>query len=385
MIAKDHRRRILVLTGKRGGYGAMKPMLRLMRDDLAVALQLVATDQHLNGRFGATIEEIREEFELAATLDLMQADDTAASRAHALARGLAGMTDIYQKLDSELCVLYGDRGEVLVAAIAALHLGLPIAHIQGGDRSGSLDDAMRHALTKMAHLHFPATHESGERIRRMGEEDWRVHVVGDNHIDLIVAGEYWPKDRVLRSLDLDPQRPIAVVLQHSETTAPGESYRQMVETLEAVRDEKLQCVVVHPCSDAGYDGIIRAIENLAQGPDFRVRVNLDAPAFWGLLAISSVMIGNSSAGLIETPSFRLPAINIGRRQVGRLQSENVINVTHDRHAIKQAIRRALSEQFLASVRKCRQPFGDGRAGEKIVDVLRQVPLDRRLLTKEMTY
>ena len=379
-------RKLFVLTGKRGGFGAMKPMLSLMRDRPDIELQLAVTDQHMSDRFGRTVQEVEREFRIAATVDMEQRDDRPDSRARAVGTCLQRMTDVLCALAPDICVLYGDRGEVLATATAATILGIPIAHIQGGDVSGSLDEQMRHAVTKLAHIHFPSTDASAERIRRMGEEDWRVHVVGDNHIDMIVAGEYAPPETVARELDLDLGRPVAVVLQHSETTAPEAAHDQMVETLVAVRDVGVQAVVVHPCSDQGYEGILRAIREIALPPQFRVRVNLEAPLFWGLLAVGAVMVGNSSAGLIETPVFRLPAIDIGRRQEGRLRAENVIQVGHDRATIGRAIRRALGDEiFRAAVARCRQPFGDGRAGERIVDVLARVPLDDRLKVKRMTY
>jgi len=378
-------RKILVLTGKRGGFGAMKPMLRLMRDDPEIRLQLVVTDQHVSARFGATIAEVEREFAIAAAVDMEQADDRPVSRAQALGRCLTRMASTLAELKPDLCVLYGDRGEVLATAVAATTLNIPIAHLQGGDVSGSLDEPMRHAVTKLAHLHFPSTEESAERIRRMGEEDWRVQVVGDNHIDLIVAGEYADRATVAKELGLDPAKPVIVLLQHSETTAPDDAHHQMTETLAAVTGLGHQTVAVHPCSDAGYQGVIRALEEQAKPPQYRVRVNLDAPLFWGLLAMASAMVGNSSAGLIETPSFRLPAVNVGRRQIGRLHAENVIHAGHARKEIEAALRRALSPEFKAIASACRQPFGDGTAGKRIVETLKTFALDRRLLVKRMSY
>jgi UDP-hydrolysing UDP-N-acetyl-D-glucosamine 2-epimerase len=242
---------------------------------------------------------------------------------------------------------------------------------------------MRHAVTKLAHIHFASTEASGKRIRCLGEEAWRVHVVGDNHIDSIVAGDFCSPQEVARELDLDLAKPVIVVLQHSETTAPEAAYDQMVETLIAVRDLGQQAVVIHPCSDAGYDGIIRAINELALPPQFRVRINLDAPYFWGLLAVAGVLVGNSSAGLIETPSFRLPAVNIGRRQNGRLCAENVLHAEHDRGAILDAMTIALSPPFEEVTANCRQPFGDGRAGRRVYETLRDIPLDEKLKFKRL--
>lgn len=379
-------RKIFVLTGKRGGFGAMKPMLRILRDDPRFSLQLVVTDQHVSAKFGNTIAEVERDFAVAAAVDMEQRGDSALARAQALGVCARKMADVLAELAPDVCVLYGDRGEVLATAMAATILGIPIAHLQGGDVSGSLDEQMRHAVTKLAHLHFPATTESGERIRRMGEEEWRVHVVGDNHIDLIIAGEYADRATVATELGLDFDRPVVVVLQHSETTAPHAAYDQMIETLAAVRDSGHQAVLVHPCSDQGYEGVLQAIGELALEPQFRVRVNLDAPLFWGLLANASVLVGNSSAGLIETPSFRLPAINVGRRQENRLHADNVIHAGHDRAEIATALDTAINDAgFRQHVAACSQPFGDGQAGKRIAEILGSIPLDQRLMVKRMAY
>ena len=376
-------RRIMVLTGKRGGYGAMKPMLRLMQSDPSIDLQLVITDQHMSDRFGRTEREVMQDFDVAGAVDMQQVDGSPESRARALGVCLEGMARTLAGLRPDICALYGDRGEVLATALAATTLNIPIAHMQGGDVSGSLDDVMRHAITKLAHLHFPSTEASAARIRCLGEESWRIHIVGDNHVDPIIANEYRTPQEVARELDLDLAKPIVVVLQHSETTAPDASYDQMVETLTAVRELGHTAVVIHPCSDAGYDGVVRAIEEIAVPPQFRVRVNLDAPWFWGLLSKASVLVGNSSAGLIETPSFHLPAVNVGRRQVGRQCAENVLHAAHDRSEIRKAIEIALSDSFRQKAATCGQPFGDGQAGRRIFEVLRDVPLDPRLLLKRL--
>lgn len=379
-------RKIMVLTGKRGGFGAMKPMLRLLRDDPAFELQLVVTDQHLDPRFGRTITEVEREFPIAAAVDMEQRDGTAVGRARALGVCATRMAETLDGLKPDLCLLYGDRGEILASAMAATALSIPIGHMQGGDVSGSVDEQVRHAVTKLAHLHFPSTQESAERIKKMGEEPWRVVVTGDHHLDLIVAGEYASQAEVIEATGIDPGQPVIVLLQHSETTAPDHAYQQMAETLIAIRDTNLQTIVVYPCSDVGYEGIVQAITEFATGPQFRVFKNLEAPVFWGLLAIADAMVGNSSAGIIETPCFHLPTINIGRRQENRLHAQNLIHVEHDRHAIMAALDRALNNaSFRESVRTCRQVYGDGKAGWRTVEAIRNLPLDNRLLVKRMTY
>jgi GDP/UDP-N,N'-diacetylbacillosamine 2-epimerase (hydrolysing) len=379
-------RKVMVLTGKRGGFGAMKPMLRILRDDPAFDLQLVVTDQHLNQRFGRTITEVEREFPIAGVVDMEQRDGSPLGRARALGVCAELMADRFEYLKPDVCLLYGDRGEVLATAMTATAMGIPIGHLQGGDVSGSVDEQVRHAVTKLAHLHFPSTPESAERIINMGEEPWRVTMTGDHHLDPIVAKEYAAHDEVVLATGIEPDKPVIVVLQHSETTAPELAYQQMVETLHAVRSTGLQTVLVYPCSDVGYEGVLKAVEELAVGPQFHVFRNLDAPVFWGLLSMARVLVGNSSSGIIETPCFHLPTLNIGRRQENRLHAENVIHVGHERGAIAAALERALHDAtFLGSAASCRQVYGDGNAGVRTVDALRDVPLDNRLLVKRTTY
>lgn len=379
-------RKILVLSGKRGGYGAMKPMLRLMSEDPEIELQLVLTDQHLDPAFGETINEVRREFAVAATVGMGQEGDRCIDRSRALGRCLVGMSDVMERLKPDICVLYGDRGEVLASALAATTMGVPVAHLQGGDVSGSVDDQMRHSITKLAHLHLVSNDQSADRVSRMGEEAWRISVVGDHHLDQIAAGQYATPAQVVEELQLDPAKPIVVVLQHSETTAPADAHVQMTETLLAVSDAGCQSVVIYPCSDAGYGGVVLAIKSTALSPQFRVRLNLDAELFWGLLSIASVLVGNSSAGIIESPSFKLPTINVGRRQEGRLCGSNVIHAPHSRESILGAIRMALFDPaFKARAETCGQPYGDGKAGERTVERLKAVDLGGGFFVKRMAY
>jgi|LauGreDrversion4_2_1035121.scaffolds.fasta_scaffold00239_8 GDP/UDP-N,N'-diacetylbacillosamine 2-epimerase (hydrolysing) len=379
-------RKVMVLTGKRGGFGAMKPMLQLLRDDPAFELQLVVTDQHLNRRFGMTIAEVEKEFRITASVDMEQRDGSVLGRGMALGVCAERMANTFDRLKPDICLLYGDRGEVLATAMVAAAMGIPIGHLQGGDLSGSVDEQVRHAVTKLANLHFPSTPQSAERILKMGEESWRVVVTGDHHLDSIVAKDYASPAKVASLTGIDLGKPLIVVLQHSETTAPDESYQQMVQTLLAVRDTGFQTVVVYPCSDVGYEGVIQAIKELATGTQFYVFRNLDAPIFWGLLSIASVLAGNSSAGIIETPCFGLPSLNIGRRQENRLHAENVIHVAHQREEIATALEIALyDESFRALSSSCRQIYGDGKAGLRTVEAIRDLSLDRNLLVKRMTY
>lgn len=364
----------------------MKPMLRVMADDPDIRLSLLVTDQHVNPKFGSTIVEIERDFTVAAAVDMEQVDGSPLGRSRALGVCLTKMSDVLGQLKPDIIVLYGDRGEVLVTALAAVTQSIPIAHLQGGDVSGNVDEIMRHAITKLSHIHFPSTAASGQRVLQLGEESWRVHVVGDNHVDSIVAGDYTDAQTVRTKFAVPAGESPIVVLLHPETTRERDGYRDMCVLLDAVLSEMRRTFVVYPCSDSGYEGIVRAIEEYAGAPGLSVHKNIDAPDFWGILAIAGAMVGNSSAGLIETPYFKIPAINIGDRQRDREHGSNVIHSEYTPNALRKALATALrDDDFRHSVVNCRTPFGDGFAYRRIVDQLKSVVLDERFVNKRLSF
>lgn len=380
-------RKVCFLTGKRGGFGALIPTFELVHNDPALELVVVATDMHLSKKFGTTIREVDRWVRGAIRVPMHQVDDRPASRSSALGRAMSGITAALDRAKPDVLVVLGDRGEVYVAVCAALHLGIPVAHIQGGDVSGNVDDMMRHAITKMAQIHFPATRASARRIVRMGEEPWRVHVVGDPHVDMLAKNRYTPGAEVRKKYGIDPDESFGLILLHPETYRPENSYAFMRAVLAGVKSKGFRSIVVYPCSDHGYQGILDAIDEIVRDPMFLVHKNIPAPDFWGLEAEAAVFVGNSSAGLIEAPYFNLPFVNIGLRQVGRERGKNVVDVPVPTvAAVKKALARALSREFRKRIERSRAlPFGDGRAGERMVKFLREVPLGTELFEKRITY
>lgn len=380
-------RRVAVLSGKRGGFGALIPFFELAEQDPAVDLSVIVTDMHLSEAFGRTISEVAKWVGCIHEVPMDQADDQPRSRTSALGRALSGMAKVLDETRPDVLMVLGDRGETIATAMAALHLGIPIAHIQGGDLSGNVDEAIRHAITKMAHLHFPASHDSAERIRRLGEEAWRIHVVGDPHIDGIVSGRYTPGPEVRRKYAIAPEEPFVLVLFHPETLAdPAVSRESMTSIMRPVLGRRLRTLVIYPCSDHGYQGIVEVIEAYADAPGVSVHRNIEAMDFWGLQSEAAALIGNSSAGLIEAPYFNLPVVNVGLRQEGRLRWVNVIDTPADAHALEASVAKALNPAFRDSLRAGpAKPFGQGDACRRMLEVVKTVPLDSRLLNKRMTY
>ncbi len=379
-------RRVCVWNGKRGGFGALAPTMDAIQQSPDLSLQLVVTDQHLYDRFGKTVTEVQARFPVSATIDMEQEGDSNQDRAGAIGRCLTKAAQVLGDLQPDILLVIGDRGEVFAACIAAHNMRVAIAHVQGGDISGSLDEPVRHAITKLAHIHFPSTQASADRIVAMGEEPWRVHVVGDTHIDQVFLGDITPADELRAKYDLSEEAPFMLVLQHSDSTVSHRAADQMAETVAAVVATGHRAMLVYPCSDQGFEGIISEIERVADSPGLSVHRNIPAADFIGLEKLAACIVGNSSAALIEAPYFGLPSVNIGERQKGRERAANVMDVDYDRDAIRTAIDRCVSdEEFRQRLRDVQPPFGDGTAYRRITDVLATVVVDQNLLNKQMTY
>lgn len=379
-------KRICVWSGKRGGFGALAPTMDAIRSHPDLELQVVVTDQHLYERFGRTVDEVESRFPISAEIDMEQSGDRGEDRARAIGVCLQRSAEVLGKLAPDVLVVIGDRGEVFAGCIAAHNMGIAIAHIQGGDISGSLDEPVRHAITKLAHIHFPSTEESADRIRRLGEDDWRIHVVGDTHIDQIILGDVTPSPVLAEKYDLVEAAPYVLVLQHSDSSAPGDAGRQMSETVEAILAIGRRALLVYPCSDQGYEGIIEVLESVRDRPRISVHRNIPAPDFIGLQRGATCLVGNSSAGLIEAPYFGLPAINVGDRQMGRERGANVIDVPYERKAIAEAIERVIQNLGLReALAAAPAPFGDGTAYRQITAVLADLAICPMVLNKRMTW
>jgi UDP-N-acetylglucosamine 2-epimerase (non-hydrolysing)/GDP/UDP-N,N'-diacetylbacillosamine 2-epimerase (hydrolysing) len=379
------KRKICILSGKRGGYGALTRTMNLIEKDPSLKLQLIVTDMHLSSKFGKTLLEVEKSFKVSAKIDMEQRDGSPLARTRALIKCLEKIPRALEKLKPDIFLCLGDRGEVLVSVVAAVNMGIPIAHIQGGDVSGNLDEFFRHAITKLSHIHFPSTRDSAKRIERMGEEKWRIFAVGDTHVDLIANRMYTKNHMVRKRFGLDRNEKYLILLQHPVSTEPEKSYSQMSQTLKAVKKIGLRAIVVYPCSDQGYEGIINAMRKFKKEKNFSFHKNIEAPDFLGLLSGAEVLVGNSSSGIIEAPHFKLPVVNIGKRQLGRIRDKNVIDVKGSWLDISEAIKKASSKKFRKSLKSCGKIYGDGRSAEKIVKTLKNIKINKKLLEKRMTY
>jgi GDP/UDP-N,N'-diacetylbacillosamine 2-epimerase (hydrolysing) len=382
----DRTRKVAVITGTRAEYGILKSVLKEIEANAGLHLSLIVVGMHLTPEFGFTVKEIeRDGFKIGAKIAVLHTEDTKVSMAKSIGESLSRTAEALDEMKPHILIVLGDRSEMLVGAVAATYMGIPIAHIHGGDVSGNVDEPVRHAITKLAHIHFPATKESAERILKMGEEPWRVHVVGAPGLDGILSEKVPSRREIATKYDLNLSKPVLLVLQHSVVAEAEDAANQMGETLEAVKALEQQTVLIYPNADAGGRRMIEVIKE-CKCPFIKVFKNVPREDYLGLMKLASVMVGNSSSGIIEAASFGLPVVNIGTRQIGRQRAGNVIDVGYDREEIIKAVKKALNDvSFRKEVKLCRNPYGDGKAGERIAKILAQVALGKELLEKRMAY
>jgi UDP-N-acetylglucosamine 2-epimerase (non-hydrolysing)/GDP/UDP-N,N'-diacetylbacillosamine 2-epimerase (hydrolysing) len=383
-------RKIMVITGTRAEYGILKPVLNAIKRHPQLDLSLLVTGMHLSHEFGYTVKVIENDgFHIDCKVDMLLSSDSKGSMAKSLGIGILGMVQAIETINPDIVLVCGDRSEPFAAAIASAYLTIPVAHLLGGDTvmGSNIDDSIRHAITKFAHIHFVATEQHAERIIKMGEEPWRVHVVGSPAIDAIIAEEKVPQKDLIKKFNLDLKKPIILVVQHPTTTNAENAPGEIRETLEAIVGLEYQTILIYPNADAYGRRMIQIIKEYNKKHSFiKAFKSIPHKEYLSLMRIASVMVGNSSSGIFEAPSFGLPVVNIGLRQRGRGILDNVIDVDYDREQIKAAIKKALyDEYFKEKVKNCKNPYGDGKASERIVKVLSEIEINQRLLQKRMTY
>jgi len=377
-------RRIAVISSSRADYGHLYWVLKELKDSAQVDLRIIATSAHLAPGFGQTIDQFKAHgFEIEGTIESLLDSDSDVGMAKTIGVTILGLADLLGRLRPDLLLLIADRYEMLAPAATALALRIPMAHIEGGEISeGAIDDAVRNALTKMSHLHFVSTEQARHRVIAMGEEAWRVTRAGAPSLDHLKRSQLSDRARLEQVLDLALDTPPVVVAYHPVTLirdAVNEA-EEMFAALEMVTEPVVFCF---PNADAGHQPIIeRARDFCRRHSQARLNTNLDLFDFWGLLQQAEMMIGNSSSGIMETPSLALPFVNVGPRQRGRERAANVIDVTGERDAIVAAIKHARSADFRQSLTGLRNPYGDGDAARTIARVLTTCPLGDKLLVKK---
>jgi UDP-hydrolysing UDP-N-acetyl-D-glucosamine 2-epimerase len=380
-------RRIAVVTTSRADYSHLYWPLKLLSQHPAVDLRLIVMAAHLSPEFGATIREIEKDgFAICARIESLLSSDTDVGMAKSIGVAVLSLADTLGELRPDLLLLIADRYEMLAPASVALSLRIPTAHIEGGEISeGAIDDAVRNALTKMSHIHFTSTPTARTRVIAMGEEPWRVHQAGAPSLDHLRRSRLLTREELADRLNLDLNVPPVLVAYHpvtleQDTTLEADA---LFAALDVLAEEGTAPILFcYPNADAGGRSLIERTQAfLARFPTARLFVNLDPITYWSLLRGSGVLIGNSSSGIMESASFAIPTVNIGLRQEGRERACNILDAPAETAAILARVAEAGSPAFHASLQGMTNPYGDGHASERIVDVLTTAPLGRELLIK----
>jgi UDP-hydrolysing UDP-N-acetyl-D-glucosamine 2-epimerase len=379
-------KKICVVTGSRAEYGLLTSTLRLIESSRDLSLQLVVTGAHLSPEFGNTVDEIvRDGFKISRRVKSLSVSRDAAAVGRSIGCGITGIADALKSLKPDIVMILGDRFEIFAAAAAAMSLNIPIAHISGGDVTRySMDEQIRHAITKMSHIHFVSLEEHAARVKQMGEEPWRVHVVGEPCIDNIRNLKMMSRQQVGSLLGLDLfRRPLMLVTFHPVTLQPNQTSQQIKSLVRALSMFEGQKIFTYPNADTGGRTIISEMERFAKNRrDIKVFKSLGTELYLNILSHADVIIGNSSSALVEAPSFRLPAVNVGKRQHGRLAPGNVISVSGSTSSIVEGIKKALSGRFRSSIRGMKNPYDRGGAAKKMVNIISRLELGGSLLDKK---
>jgi len=374
------KRRIAVVTGTRAEYGLLQSTMTAIRSHARLQLHTIVTGMHLLRKFGGTVKQIESDgFKVDARVAMQRGDDSATDQAKGLARGVAGIARYCQNADIDIVLVLGDRIEAMAGALAAVTTGRVLAHVHGGDLAqGDFDDALRHSITKLAHIHLPATRAAAQRIVRMGEPRRRVHLVGAPGLDRLFE--------LKKSVRRNAKTKRAMVVYHPTGRAADREQRVMRTILHTIADAGMTPLIIHPNSDRGHTGVLHAIDRFcANGAPSGTQVfpSLPRDEFLTALIESDVLVGNSSCGMIEAPAAGTPTINIGPRQRGRQAGgATVLDTDESAAAIRRALRQTCKQ---GPITRPTRVYGHGGAGRKIAEILAQVRLDEPLRRKHNAY
>ena len=377
-------RAIAVVTTSRADYGIFRPLLRAISSEPSLRLHLVVSGMHLLEEFGFTVREIEADgFPIAERLNTLEQADDPPAVVRSMARALQEFGAAFARMRPDLLVVLGDRYEMQPAALAALPFQIPVAHIHGGEvTEGAIDEPLRHCITKLSHLHFAATPAYAQRIVQMGEEPWRVHCTGALGLDAVVAMEPMTREQLRSDCGIDLPEEFLLVVYHPATLAEMPPDAQFAHLSRALEKMAMPVLMIGPNADTGGRLLLERMRDFVLTRNWaRMVENLPSRAYLSAMRLATAMVGNSSSGIIETGVFGLPVVNIGTRQAGRVRGPNVLDVACDADAILIALRRAVGREFRESLRGKKHPYGRGDAAPRILRVLRDTPLDRRLLVK----
>ncbi|AZT90576.1 UDP-N-acetylglucosamine 2-epimerase (hydrolyzing) [Caldicellulosiruptor changbaiensis] len=378
------KRKVLVVTGSRAEYGLLYWTMKEIQNDDFLELQIVVTGSHLVDEFGFTVEQIRNDgFRIDEEIDMLINSSKKSAVAKSMGIELIQLANAFERLKPDILLILGDRYEIFIAATCAMMMNIPIAHINGGEASeGAIDEQIRHAITKMAHIHFVGAEYYKQRILMLGEEPWRIYNVGQPGIENIRRTKLFSREEICRVLGLDEKKKIFLVTYHPVTLEEEDLEKQIDNLLNALNEFDENIVFTYPNADYGYKKIIEKIHNNNKH-NFYIFKNLGSQLYLSVLKNADIVIGNSSSGIIEAPYFRVPVVNIGNRQKGRFRHMNIIDVNYEKDNIIEGILKGLSLEFKEMIKEMPFYFGDGNTSIKIKNVLKTIEIDEKLIQKRL--
>ncbi len=384
------KRLVLAVTGIRSEYDIMSSVFTAIKKHPKLELNLAVTGAHLSETFGYTVKEIKNDgFKIVDYIESLLDGNDDSLRVKGLGIQIQGLVQTVSRIKPDFLLVLGDREESIATALVATYMNIPLIHISGGDRViGNIDDQVRHAVTKLAHIHMTTNIESKNRIIALGEQKFRVFNVGNPGLDRLLNVKKLTKAQLSKRLkfDLSAREPFIILIQHPLSSEYDMAYKQMQITMQAVEDLGIKTIISYPNSDAGGLEIIKAISEYKNNPLIHIVKNIPRLEFVNLMRTCSCLIGNSSAGILEAPLLKIPVINIGNRQKGRLHSTNVQFVSHNKNQIKKAIKKAIYDKdYKNIIKRCKNPYGNGQSSKKIAEIIASVKIDSKFLIKDITY
>jgi len=379
------KKKILFLTERRADYSKLRPVIKAFKESEKFDYYLVVTGSHLLKKYGHTIGEIKKDgFKIHKKFNMFynNEEDDPSTMTIAFGRAIFNLTKIIKSLKPDIVFTGFDIGGNFAAAIVGAHMNIHVAHLEGGEVTGTIDESIRHAISKFSHIHFTSNKEATKRLVRMGENPKNIFTVGNPSLDAIKSTKFIAREELEKEFKIDLKKPFLLVVQHTVTTEIGDIDKYFVHTIKAIKEIGIQSIIIAGNIDAGSQKIKRIIES----SKINYYEHLQFEKYISLLHYSSVIIGNSSSGIMEAPFLRVPSVSIGTRQEGRIKAKSIINVGYDKEQIKRAIRKAITnKKFLASIRKQKNMYGDGTAAKRIVDVLEKLDLKKIPIQKKLVY
>jgi len=379
------KRKILLVTERRADYTKLRPILKEISKSKKLDYFLIVTGSHLLTEHGKTINEIKNDgFKITSTFSMFNKTqkDNGAEMTRSFGRAVTKLSDIIEKLKPDIILTGFDIGANFAAAIIGAHMNIIVAHIEGGELSGTIDESIRHSISKFAHIHFTSNSDATNRLKKMGENSKYIFTVGNTSLDGIKTIKKIPQSELEKKYNIDLTKKFIIILQHTVTSEINSIEKNFLKTIEVIKEINIPSIVILGNSDAGSKQIVKVLKN----SQIKGYANVPYVDYINLLQYSSALIGNSSSGIIEAPFLHIPTINIGTRQEGRLRSESVIDVEYDKNKIKNTILNIISDkQFLKKIKKQKQLYGSGNSSKKIVTILEELNLKNFPIQKKMTY